>query len=326
MRTHTSVGDTVRAALLFTVLGFSAAAPTALHAQEFVRVATAGSGGNYYRLGSGLAAIWNDVAKVRASIQATGGTVQNLDLLADKEVEVAYMAGSIGQLAYDNKGQFEKRPAGRYKELRAIATVYPNPQWFIAMSWAPEIKSLRDLKGKRVSVGMQGSQGEAWWRMIMQPLGLTYRDISAEFTVHQTTIDQVRNRQIDAIVWPDAPGSASIQQIMDTGFARILDIDGDVIGFMAKQGLDYPYTIPAEHVPGTKRPVRTFAAPTTLATHARLSEDTVYRLAKAMFENRERLIQVHPLANFMTLENARDGLPFPLHPGAQRYYAEKGLR
>ena len=292
---------------------------------RFVRIATAGSGGNYYRLGGGLAAIWNDTVEgVRASIQATGGTVQNLDLLADREVEVAYLAGSIGQQAYKNEGQFAQRPQGRYAGLRAIATVYPNPQWFLAMQWVPEIRTLRDLKGKRVSVGMQGSQGEAWWRMIMGHLGWTYRDIRAEYTVHQATIDQVRNRQIDAVVWPDAPGSASIQQMMDTGFARMIDVDDDVVAFMDQQGLDYPYTVPAEHVPGSDRPFRTFAAPTTFATHDQVPADLVHRLTKSMFDNKARLVQVHPLANFMTLENAQDGLPFPLHPGAERYYREVG--
>ncbi len=298
---------------------------TATAQARFVRVATAGSGGNYYRLGSGLAAVWNDtVPNVRASIQATGGTVENLDLLADRQVEVAYLAGSIGKLAYDGEGQFAQRPKDRYKGLRAIATVYPNPQWFLAMSWAPEIRTLRDLKGKRVSVGMQGSQGEAWWRMVMGHLGWTYRDIRPEFTVHQATIDQVRNRQVDAVFWPDAPGSASIQQMMDTGSARILDVDEDVIAFMDSQGLDYPYTVEARHVPGGGKPFRTFAAPTTLATHAGVPDDVVQALARTMFANKARLLQVHPLADFMTLENARDGLPFPLHPGAERFYREAG--
>lgn len=295
-------------------------------AQEFVRIATAGSGGNYYRLGGGLASVWNDeVEDVQATIQATGGSVENLDLLADQSVEIAYLAGSVGKQAYDNEGVFAERPADRYQGLRAIATVYPNPQWFIATEWAPEIESIEDLKGKRVSVGMQGSQGEAWWRMVMDHLGWTYDDIEPEFTVHQAAIDQVRNRQIDAVFWPDAPGSASIQQILDTGFARILDVDEDVIAYMDEQGLDYAYTIPAEHVPGSDQPVRTFASPITLATHADVSADLVYQLTKAMFENKERLIQVHPLAEFMTVENAQDGLPFPLHPGAERFYEEKGV-
>jgi len=294
--------------------------------QEFVRIATAGSGGNYYRLGSGLSTIWNDVIEdVQASVQATGGSVNNLDLLADEEVEVSYLAGSVGKQAYDNEGVFEDRPADRYKGLRSIATVYPNPQWFIAMEWAPEIESIRDLQGKRVSVGMLGSQGEAWWQMTMEHLGWTYDDISAEYTVHEAAIDQVRNRQIDAIVWPDAPGSASIQQVMDTGFARILDVDEEIIEYFDEQGLDFPYTVPAEFAPGVDRSVDTFAAPITFATHENMGEDLIYELTKAMFENKDRLVQVHPLANLMTLEDALSGLPFPLHPGAERYYEEEGL-
>jgi len=293
---------------------------------EFVRIATAGSGGNYYRLGSGLSTIWNDeLENVQASVQATGGSVNNLDLLAEAEVEVAYLAGSVGKQAYDNTDAFADRPADRYKTLRSIATVYSNPQWFLAMEWAPEIESLRDLQGKRVSVGMLGSQGETWWRLTMEHLGWTYDDIQAEYTVHEAAIDQVRNRQIDAVVWPDAPGSASIQQIMDTGFARILDIDQDVIEYFDELGLDFPYTVPPRFVPGADREVETFAAPITFSTHDEMDADLVYELTKTMFENRERLAQVHPLANLMTLENALDGLPFPLHPGAERYYEEQGL-
>lgn len=295
-------------------------------AQEFVRIATAGSGGNYYRLGGGLASIWNDALEgIQASIQATGGSVENLDLLADQEVEVAYLAGSVGKEAYDNVGVFADRPADRYQGLRSIGTVYPNPQWFLAMDWADDVNSLRDLKGKRVSVGMQGSQGEAWWRSIMEHLGWTYDDITPEYTTHQAAIDQVRNRQIDAIVWPDAPGSASIQQVMDTGFARIIDIDEDVVEYMDQRGLDYPYTVPPAGVPGSDQAFSTFASPITFSTHEGVSEELIYKLTKAMFENKDRLLQVHPLAGFMTPEDALDGLPFPLHPGAERYYKELGL-
>jgi len=167
--------------------------PEPVVAQDFVRIATAGSGGNYYRLGGGLASILNeDIEGMQASIQATGGTVENLDLLADQEVEVAYVTGSVALQAYENTGVFADRPEGRYDGLRAIATVYPNPQWFIVID--DSIESIHDLKGKRVSVGMQGSNGEAWWRQIMKHLGWTYDDIQAEYTVHQAAIDQVRNR------------------------------------------------------------------------------------------------------------------------------------
>ncbi|WP_366656875.1 TAXI family TRAP transporter solute-binding subunit [Fodinicurvata sp. EGI_FJ10296] len=301
-------------------------APSIADAQDFVRIATAGSGGNYYRLGSGLASIWNDTVEgVQASVQATGGSVENLDLLADQEVEIAYLAGGVGIQAYENTGTFEDRPADRYQGLRSIGTVYPNPQWFLAMEWAPEIESIRDLEGMRVAVGMAGGQGEAWWRMTMDHLGWTYDDIEAEYTFHDAAIDQVRNRQIDAVVSPDAPGSATIQQMMDTGFARIIDIDEDIIEFFDESGLDYPYTVSAQYAPGRDEPVETFASPITFSTHEGVSEDLVYELTKSMFENRERLIEVHPLAELMTIEDALDGLPFPLHPGAERFYEEQGV-
>ncbi|WP_274425260.1 TAXI family TRAP transporter solute-binding subunit [Chelativorans sp. YIM 93263] len=302
----------------------AAMAPQIASGQDFVRIATAGSGGNYYRLGGGLASIYNNVLEgTQASIQATGGSVENLDLLADQEVEVAYLTGSVGQQAYTNTGQFADRPEGRYEGLRAIATVYPNPQWFIAID--EDIQSMQDLEGKRVSVGTQGGTGETWWRSIMEHLGWTYEDIHPEFTVHQSAIDQVRNRQIDAMVWPDAPGSASIQQVADTGMARALDVDEDVIEAMTADSLDYAYTMPASANPFGEEEIKTFASPITFATHSGMSEDQVYELTKAMFENKEELIKVHPLAEYMTLENATDGLPFPLHPGAERYFREQGV-
>ena len=295
----------------------------AIAQQDFVRIATAGSGGNFYRLGSGLASIYNDeIEGTQASIQATGGSVENLDLLADQEVELAYISGGVGKQAYDNTGRFAERPQDRYKGLRAIGTVYPNPQWFIAVD--ESIGSIRDLEGKRVSVGSQGGAGEDWWRGIMEHLGWTYADIQPEFTVHQAAIDQVRNRQIDALIWPDAPGSASIQQVADTGLARALQIDADVIEAMTTDSLDYPYTIPASANPFGDEELKTFASPITLATHEGMSDDMVYELTRAMFQNKDRLISVHPLAEFMTLENATTGLPFPLHPGARRFYEEHG--
>lgn len=309
-----------RVATLAAVVSLGAPAASA---QDFVRIATAGSGGNYYMLGAALASIWNDELEVRASIQATGGTVENLDLLADSEVEMAYLGGSVGQMAYQMRDQFAERPEGHYDDLRAIATVYPNPQWFVAID--PSIESLRDLKGKRVAIGTQGSQGEAWWRQMMDQLGWTYSDITPEYTTHQSTIDQIRNRQVDAVVWPDAPGSASIQEMVSSGGGRVLSIDDDVIAYMDELGLDYPYTIPAEGVPNGDQPVNTFAAPVTLATHGDVSEDLIYELTKAMFESRERLAETVPLANYMTLENALDGIPFPVHPGARRYYEEQGM-
>src|SRR4030066_705499 len=195
----------------------------AVSAAEYVRVATAGAGGNYYRLGAGMTSLWNELfgsvgkndtqkyyAKdLLSTIQATQGSAHNCDLVADEEVEIAFISAAVGYDAYYNLGRYAERPKDRYKNMRFLAFIYPNPNWLVAMEWAPEINGIRDLKGKRVSVGMIGSQGELYWQRMMDFLGWTYDDIKAEYTEHGTAIDQVRNRQIDALLWPDAPPSPS---------------------------------------------------------------------------------------------------------------------
>ncbi|MDE0114066.1 MAG: TAXI family TRAP transporter solute-binding subunit [Albidovulum sp.] len=296
--------------------------------KTFVRIGTAGSGGNTYRVGAGMAALFNEKLtdiKLQTSVQATGGSVHNMELLADGEVEIATAGGSVAHQAYNNAGRFAERPMDRYKVVQFVSSIYPNPVWFLAMEWAPEIKTLRDLRGKRVSMGLVGSQGEAVWNQIMDIIGLTYEDVDEEFTVHQAAIDQVRNRQIDAVVIPDAAGSSSIVQMMETGFARILDMDDDVITGMTEDSLDFPYTQPAGSVPGLDEPRKTWASSVVLVARADVEEDLVYHMIKTVFENIEFLENIHPITRYWRTETALDGQTGALHPGAAKYYREIGL-
>jgi len=298
-------------------------APALAQDTTFVRIATAGSGGNFYRLGAGVASLWNEeIEGIQASIQATQGSPNNMDLLADGEVEVAFVSTSVAYDAYHNEGQWAERPEGRYKNAMFVTTLYPNPMWLVAMDWAEDIESLRDLEGKRVSVGMLGSQGESVWRRIMEIIGITYDDIQPEYTVHQEAIDQVRNRQVDAVAWPDGAGSPSITQILDTGFARLVDLDEDVIQAMTEHSLDFPYTVPAGSMPGQTEPIRTWASPTAILVRDDLPEDLVYEFTRTIHEMRDELIKVHPIAQYITLETALEGRVGELHPGAERYYRE----
>lgn len=311
--------------VLLLVIGLLSMLVATVSATTFIRIATAGSGGNYYRFGAGLSALWNDLfPDLKVSIQATKGSPHNIELLADKEVEIAFLGGDPAYQSFRNLGRWADQPKDRYKGMRFVSHAYPNPQNFVAMKWAPEIKSLRDLKGKRVSVGMLGSAGEDQWKDIMEILGWTYDDIIAEYTVHGTAIDQVRNRQVDAVLWPDAAGSPSFTEIMDTGFARFIDIDEDVIEGMTK-GMNFPFTIPAEAFPGQDKPVKTYAYSAVLVAREDVPEDIVYKLTKAMYENLEQLITVFPLVRYTVLEHAISGQPFELHPGAEKYYREMGI-
>ena len=311
--------------ILLLVISLLVMCGVAVSAKTFIRLGTAGSGGNYYRLGAGMASLWNDLfPDLQVSIQATKGSANNVDLLADKEVELSFLSANPAYQSYNNIGQWADREKDRYKGMRFVSHVYPNPQNFVAMEWAPEIKSVRDLKGKRVSVGMLGSTGENYWKQIMEVLGWTYDDIIEEFTVHQTCIDQVRNRQIDAAIWPDAAGSASYTEMMQTGFARFVDIDDDIIEAMTKE-MDFPFTLPAGAFPGQDKPVKTFAGSAVLAAREDVPDDIIYKLIKSMYENQEFLINVHPITKYMVLEQAMNGQPFPIHPGAEKYFREMGV-
>ena len=296
--------------------------------KTFIRIGTAGSGGNTYRVGAGMAALFNEKLgdiKLQTSVQATGGSVHNMELLASKEIELATAGGSIAYAAYNNLGRFADQPKDKYKGVQFVSSIYPNPVWFLAMEWAPEIETLRDLKGKRVSIGTIGSQGEAVWNQIMEIIGLTYDDMDAEFTVHQAAIDQVRNRQIDAVVIPDAAGSASIVQMMDTGFARILDMDDDVIAAMTDETLDFPYTQTVGAVPGLTEEKKTWASSVVLVAREDVEEDLVYETIKTVFENKDFLVNIHPITQFWSTDTALDGQTGDLHAGAVKYYKEIGL-
>ena len=323
-----AIGGALAATALAATGGTAIAGAPTFGDKTFVRIGTAGSGGNTYRVGAGMAALFNEKLtdiKLQTSVQATGGSVHNMELLANGEVEIATAGGSVAHQAYNNTGRFADRPADRYKVVQFVSSIYPNPVWFLAMEWAPEINSLRDLRGKRVSMGLVGSQGEAVWDQIMDIIGLTYEDVEQEFTVHQAAIDQVRNRQIDAVVIPDAAGSSSIVQMMETGFARVVDMDDDVIKGMTENTLDFPYTQTVGAVPGLDEPRKTWASSVVLVARADVEEDLVYNMIKTVFENLDFLENIHPITRFWRTETALDGQTGDLHPGAVKYYREIGL-
>ncbi len=320
---------TVFLAAVFVLAAMGSAFGAGEPEEQFIRIATGGTGGNFYRLGAGIASVWNDeVEGIVASTQSTDGSPHNAELLAAGEVEVAFMGADIARDAYHTTGRFEDEEEGYYEALNFITYLYPNPQMFLVMNWAAdEIQSLRDLEGKRVSKGAIGSLGEAYFLETMEVLGIDPDDVIQEHTVHGAAIDQVRDRHIDAVLWPDAAGSASHMEILETGHAQARSIDDEVIEHFTTGGWDinFEYTLPADTYRNQPDDVHTFAAPIILLAHADLEEELVYELTKALHENQQALVAIADLlAEFMTLETALEGQQIPLHPGAERYYQEEG--
>ncbi|TVQ40856.1 MAG: TAXI family TRAP transporter solute-binding subunit [Spirochaetaceae bacterium] len=297
---------------------------------QFVRIATGGTGGNFYRLGAGIASVWNDeIDGIVASTQSTDGSPHNAELLAGGEVEIAFMGADISRDAFHNTGRFADEEPGRYEVLNFMTYLYPNPQMFLVMEWAADdIRTMSDVVGKRVSKGAIGSLGEVYFLETMEVLGIDPGSVIQEHTVHGAAIDQVRNRQIDVVMWPDAAGSASHMEILETGWAEARSLDPEVRRHFTSGGWDinFEYTLPANTYRNQPNDVHTFAAPIVLLAHADLDEELVYQLTKAVHENQRALVAVADLlARFMTPETALNGMAVPLHPGAERFYREAGV-
>lgn len=289
-------------------------------AAQFVTVATGGTAGVYYPLGGALAEIFNQhVPGVNASVQATGASVANVNLLAQGQAELAFIQNDIAYYAVNGVEMFQGR---KVENLRGIATLYPEVIQLVALRQAG-INSVADLKGKRVAVGDIGSGTELNARQILEAAGLTYRNLSARYLSFAEAAANLRDGHIDAAFVTAGIPTAAIQDIAVQKDVVIVPIGRELVERLKAR---YPFytavTIPAGTYRGVDRPVDTVAVKAMLVARADLPEDLVYNLTRAMFNNLQRLAQAHARGRDVSIQTARDGMSIPLHPGAARFYEE----
>lgn len=308
------VGAVLAAAALFAGAASSEAA-------TFVNIATGSIGGTYYPVGAAMAKVWNDtIPEMRANAQSTGGTAQNLSLLSKGEAEVIFADG-LYYFAYDGKGMFEGKPM---KELRAIAPLYAEPIHFMAAKGSG-IKSLNDLKGKRVSVGAVGSGTEITVRALLRANGIDPdKDIRAENLGLSETAAAFSDKQIDAGLVVGALGIAGVVEITTVGTADLIDFEPSVIEALCRELPYYlPFEIPAGTYKGQEKPVKSMASWNVLVASDKLDEETAYLMTKALYERKSDILNVSSRLSSMSPENL-GVIQIPLHEGAQRYYNEAG--
>ena len=323
-----------RVAAVLTALVLVAAVASVVFARgaaerEFVRIATAGTGGNMYRIGAGMASIWNDeIEGVTFSTQSTGGSPHNAELMATGQVEVAFIGAEIAEQAFLGFGRFEGEDPEKYSNINYLVYVYPNFHAMIVHpNAADEIQSEYDLEGKVVSKGLLGSQGEAWWFHMVETLGLNLDTIVMEDTVHGEAIDQMRDGIIDATYWQDGYGSPSHFEMLEMG-AQLRSLHPDAIEAFTTGNfhMNEPYTLPAGTYPNQPEAVTGVISPIIMIVRSDVDEDLVYQMTKALYENQRALASIAGLlADFMTLDDAGIGKVVPVHPGAARYYEEHGV-
>jgi TRAP transporter TAXI family solute receptor len=292
-------------------------------AQDFINILTGGTSGVYYPLGVALSKVFTDkMPGSRPSVQATKASVENLNLLQQGKGEVAFTLGD--SLAMGWAGDEEAGFKAKLDKLRGITAIYPNYIQVVA-SKDSGIKTLADLKGKRLSVGAPKSGTELNARAVLAGAGLTYKDLGkVEYLPFGESVELMKNRQLDATLQSAGLGVSSIRDLATSVDIVVVEIPAAMVD---KVGSPYvKATIPANTYEGQTAPVQTAAVVNYLVTREGVSDDAVYKMTKAIYESLPELAAAHAAAKEIKLENALSGMPIPVHPGAQRYFTEKGVK
>ena len=311
----------IRGFLLAAALGLGLSGVA--QAQQFINVLTGGTSGIYYPLGVALSQIYGKaIPEAKSSVQSTKASVENLNLVQAGRGEVAFTLGDSLSAAW--KGDPEVGFKAPLAKLRGLAGIYPNYVQIVA-SAESGIKSLADLKGKRVSVGAPRSGTELNARAVFKAAGLSYEDFGkVEYLPFGESVELIKNRQLDATLQSAGLGVASIRDLATAVKIVVVPVPADVIekiGDAAYQAA----TIPAGTYDGQDGDVPTAAINNYLVTHEGVSEDIAYKMTQALFDNLDQMVSAHAAARNIKLENAAKGMPLPLHPGAEKFYREKGL-
>lgn len=292
------------------------------HAQQPIGILTGGTSGVYYPLGAALAQIYREMLPdIRADAQATKASVENLNLLQKGSGELAFTLGDT--LAQAWSGDLDAGFRVKLDALRAVAAIYPNYVQIVA-SKSSGIRTLADLKGKRVSVGAPKSGTEINARRILIAAGIRYEDLGkVEYQPFNESVQLIKRHQLDATLQSAGLGVASIRELANSVEIVVVEIPPAIV---EKMGPPYQSgVIPAGTYRGQSEPVNSVRVQNFLVTRADLSEELVYRMTRALFERVPTLVAAHSAARDIKLEHATIGLPVPLHAGAARFYKDKGL-
>lgn len=304
---------------------------------RFFRIGTGGTGGTYYPIGGLIAnAISNPpgsrecskggscgVPGLVAIAQSSNGSVANINGINSGTLESGFAQSDVAYWAYTGTGIFADK--GKVAGLRAIANLYPESIHLVARKGAG-IKSVRDLKGKRVSLDEPGSGTLVDARIILEAYGLSEKDIEADYIKPTPAIGKIKDNQLDAFFIVAGFPTGSVAELASSVGAELVPIAGaEADGIMAKYGFFAPDTIPVETYEGIGE-TKTLSVGAQWVVGANVDTDLVYGITKALWNDNSRklLDNGHAKGKVIRLETALNGVGIPLHPGAERYYKEAG--
>src|SRR5690606_37991605 len=290
-------------------------------AQDFINILTGGTSGAYYPIGVALSNVYSKaIPNAKVQVQPTKASVENLNLLHGNKGEIAFTLGDSLSDAWNGKA--DAGFATKLSTLRTIAAIYPNYIQIVA-SADSGIKTLADLKGKRISVGAPKSGTELNARAVLGAAGLSYKDFSkVEYLGFGDSVDLMKNRQIDVTLQSAALGVASIRDLAASVPITMVAVPADLVPKIGDPAY-VAVTIPANTYTGQTAAVPAVAVNNFLVTSSKVSDDLAYKMTKALFDDIGTLHAAHAAAKAITLENGPKNSPVPLHPGAEKFYKEK---
>jgi TRAP transporter TAXI family solute receptor len=294
---------------------------------ENISIATGGTGGVYYPLGGGLASVLSKhVPGMQATAEVTGGSVDNLKLVSTGKTYIAFSMADAGQDAYRGEDKFK----GNKVPLKTLMVLYPNRMHVVSID-GKGVNKMADLKGKRVSTGAPGSATEVMAFRLIEAAGLDKdKDMKRERLSVAESVNAIKDGKIDAFFWVGGLPTAGVTDLANTPGTKIKMVDhAEVVAPMNKKygNLYVEDVIPKDMYRGMETDNKQATVMNILVAHETMDDKTAYNIVKTIFDKRDDLIAVHKEAmNFKLSNQTNAATPIPFHPGAIKYYAEKGIK
>jgi TRAP transporter TAXI family solute receptor len=290
-------------------------------------IATGGTGGVYYPMGGGLASVLSSkVPGMSATAEVTGGSVDNLNLIGTGKPYVGFSMADAAKDAKDGEGKFTNKKI----DLRSLLVLYPNLMHVVTVE-STGIKSMKDLKGKRVSTGSPGSATEVMAFRLLEAAGLDKdKDVKRERLSVAESVNAVKDRKIDAFFWVGGLPTAAVTDLANSPGMKIVMVDNaaEVAAMNKKYGnLYFAADIPKATYSGMAKDNKVAGVANILVVNANMSDDEAYKIVKAIFDNKLDLVRTHKEYINVTLENQKQSsTPITYHPGALKYFKEKNIK
>ena len=327
------MGKKLLVSLIAFTLIFSIQTIEKASAEDNLIIATATTGGTYYPVGVAIGTLISiKLAKdhqITATAINSAGSGENVQMLKNKEAHMAILQSLFGLNAYQGEGPYEGRAV---KDFRSITMLWENVEHFVILNKYAETGTMEDLRnfGKKFSIGKRGSGTEGSGRTILKALGIDpEEEMILEYLAYTPSAQAMMDGRISGMNTPAGPPVAAVTQLFAQMGAKKVNVLDFTDEQLTKVRDKYPiwnrFVIKADTYPGQKKDINTISQPNFLACIPDLSEDTVYLITKTIYENLPFLNNIHKATKAMDLDRAVSGLPVPLHPGALKYYREKGI-